>query len=90
MSQPTGQPELTIREQARHMVYERLALLSAAIWTVGTAILMFTIVPYVEHPQAYIAVAMVIPILPAAIPWLFYRPLSGAVARRRMRGSGTR
>ncbi len=78
------QTEQEIREAARHWVYERLAFLSAAIWAVGTAILFAITVPVVEHPQRYIAVAMMIPVLPAAIPWLFYGRISDALARRRL------
>jgi hypothetical protein len=70
------------RERARHYVYERLAFASAAIWAGGTAILFFLIVPYIEHPQAYIAVAMLIPLPVAALPWLFYNRLTETVARR--------
>jgi hypothetical protein len=70
------------RARARRVVYERLALLSAAIWALGTAILFFLTVPVIEHPQRYIAVAMVIPLVPAAIPWLFYGRISDAVFRR--------
>ena len=72
----------TPRERARRIVYERLAFLSAAIWAVGTAILFIVTVPYIEHPQRYIAVAMLIPLLPAAVPWLFYAKISDAFARR--------
>ena len=76
------------RERARHYVYERLALASAVIWAGGTAILLFILVPFIEHPQVYIAEAMMIPLLPAAIPWLFYGRISDAVAHRWMeRGS---
>jgi len=73
-----------IKDRARHYVYDRLAFASAAIWAVGTAILFFLIVPFIEHPQAYIAVAMLIPLLPAALPWLFYNRISATVARRWM------
>ena len=79
---PNVESAATIRDRARRLVYERLALLSAAIWAVGTAILFFFTVPYVEHPQRYIAVAMLIPILPATVPWLFYGRISDRVADR--------
>jgi hypothetical protein len=71
-----------MRERARRMVYERLALLSAVIWVVGTAILFIATVPVVDRPQRYIAVAMLIPLVPAAIPWLFYGLISETIARR--------
>ena len=71
-----------LRARAGTLVYERLALLTAVIWSVGTFILMATIVPYIEHPQVYIFIASTIPIIPAALPWLFYRPLTASVVRR--------
>ena len=77
-----------VRAQARHFVYERMALLSAAIWVVGTAILFLLTVPFIDRPQRYIAVAMVVPILPAALPWLFYGLISDALARRWMAREG--
>jgi len=71
-----------LQRRARTFVYERLALATAVIWTLGTAFLLFTIVPYVEHPQAYIFIASIVPVPFAAAPWLFYGVLSRAVARR--------
>lgn len=65
-------------KMARTWVYERMALLSAVIWAGGAAILMATIVPYIPHPQSYIAIASTIPLVPAALPWLFYSRLSRA------------
>lgn len=63
-------------------MYERLALASAAIWAIGTFLLFVAIVPVVPRPQRYIAVAMILPLLPAALPWLFYGWISERVARR--------
>ncbi len=79
---PTAESAEATRERARRLVYERLALASAAIWAVGTAILFFFTVPVVEHPQRYIAVAMLIPVLPATVPWLFYGRISEALTQR--------
>ena len=73
-----------LRADARRLVYERLALLSAAIWAVGTFILFVAIVPVVARPQPFIAVAMTLPLIPAALPWLFYGMISDRVARRWM------
>jgi hypothetical protein len=71
-----------VRDRARHFVYERLAILSAVIWALGTLILFIAIVPFVPRPQPFIMVAMTVPLIPAAIPWLFYGAISSAVARR--------
>jgi hypothetical protein len=71
-----------LRARAKHVVYERLALLSAVIWTVGAFILMATIVPVVERPQKYVMIASVVPLFPAVLPWLLWRPLTDALVRR--------
>jgi len=84
MADERSQPELderTLRE-ARRVVYERMALITALIWIFGTAILFALTVPYIERPFRQVAVAMTIPILPAALPWLFYGRISERVARR--------
>ena len=73
-----------LRARARRLVYERLAFLSAAIWALGTLILFVTIVPVVARPQPFIAVAITVPLIPAALPWLFYGVISDALARRWM------
>ena len=76
------EPDEEMRSRARTYTYERLALLSAVIWALGTLALFIAIVPVVARPQPYIFVASVVPLLPAAIPWLFYGRISDAVARR--------
>jgi hypothetical protein len=71
-----------LRREARHLVYERMALATALIWILGTAILFAVIVPYEERPFRQVGTAMMLPILPAALPWLFYGYLSDRLARR--------
>ena len=70
------------RKRARHLVYERLALLTAVIWAVGTLLLFVNTVPVTARPGRQIMVAMLVPMVPAALPWLIYIPLSNALARR--------
>lgn len=69
------------KARARTEVYERLALLSAILWVVGSFLLFATIVPFVARPQLYIAIAITVPLIPAAIPWLFYGRLAEWRAR---------
>ena len=76
-----GEAYQRARQRARTDVYERFALISAVIWTVGAALLLNTIVPDVPHPQAYIAAASVVPIVPAALPWIWYRHVVETRAR---------
>ncbi len=70
------------RARAQTYVYERLALISAVIWSLGALFMMITFVPYVARPQPYIMVASIVPLFPAALPWLFFRPITSAVMRR--------
>jgi hypothetical protein len=82
MTEIDQETEQRLRARAKHVVYERLALTSAVIWTVGTFILMATIVPYIAHPQKYIMIASVVPLFPATLPWLLWRPLTDLLVRR--------
>jgi hypothetical protein len=85
MTQESGNPLQTdeeLRARARTHVYERLALASAVIWAVGTLLMFIFFVPMVARPQPYILVASIVPLLPAAIPWLMYERVADAVARR--------
>ena len=77
------EPRPDLHARARHVVYERLALLSAVIWVIGTLVIFLNIVaPTTDRPTAQIAISMLAPILPAALPWLFYAPISAHLARR--------
>ena len=49
---------------------------------VGAAILYVAIVPVAPRPQRYIMVASLLPLIPAALPWLFYGKISESLARR--------
>lgn len=76
-----AQTEQQLRARARSWAYERLALASAVVWTVGAALLLATVVPYIPHPQAYIALATVVPLIPAALPWIWFRRLTDSRLR---------
>ncbi len=70
---------------ARHVVYNRLAFLTAAVWAVGTLLLFINIVPpTITKPVPEIVISMMVPVVPAALPWLFYPAISRAVARRKL------
>jgi hypothetical protein len=73
--------------RARKLVYERLALVSAVIWVLGTLLLFIALVPPTSGPGPRTVVAMLVPLIPAAIPWLFYERISLEVARRWARKS---
>ena len=73
-----------VRRQVAHELYSRLAFLSAVIWAVGTFLLFITYAAGNPRPIPMAAMSMLVPILPAALPWLLYRPLSTRLARRRL------
>jgi hypothetical protein len=82
MTEIDQQSDERLRARAKHVVYERLALASTAIWTIGAFILMATIVPVVAHPQKYIMIASVVPLVPASLPWFFWKRLTDGLVRR--------
>jgi hypothetical protein len=83
-NQPSD-PEGRALARARHIVYNRMAFISAAVWAVGTLLLFINIVPpTITKPVPEIVIAMMVPVVPAALPWLFYPAISRAVARRNL------
>jgi hypothetical protein len=74
-----------VRRQVGHELYDRLALLSAIIWTLGTFLLFVAIAAGSQRPIPMAMLSMTAPLLPAALPWLLYRPLTTWLTRRRLR-----
>ena len=74
-----------IRRVVAHRLYERMALISAAIWISGTLLLFIIYAAGNPRPIPAAGMAMTVPLIPAALPWLFYRPLTTYLARRRWR-----
>ena len=75
----------TVRRQVGHELYNRLAFVSAVIWTLGTFLLFITFAAGSQRPIPMAMLSMTAPLLPAALPWLLYRPLSTWLTRRRLR-----
>ena len=78
----------TARRQVAHELYGKLAFLSAAIWAVGTLLLFISLAAGNPRPIPMAALSMTAPLIPAALPWLLYRPLSTYLAARRLRSRG--
>jgi hypothetical protein len=76
-----------VRRRVAHELYHKRAILSAVIWTVGTLLLFITYAAGNSRPIPMAGMAMTVPLLPAALPWLLYRPLTRYLAARRMRQS---
>lgn len=84
-STPPEERAAAVRRQVGHELYDQLALLSAVIWTLGTFLLFITIAAGSQRPIPMAMLSMTAPLLPAALPWLLYRPLTTWLTRRRLR-----
>jgi hypothetical protein len=78
-----------VRRQVARELYNRLAFLSALIWALGTLLLFITYAAGNPRPIPMAAMSMIVPILPAALPWLLYRPLTARLVARRLARAGT-
>jgi hypothetical protein len=74
-----------IRRHVTHVIYNKLAFISALIWSVGTLILFTTFAANDPNPVPITGVVMTIPLLPAALVWALYRPLIHIQVARRLR-----
>ncbi len=84
----TGNAELdveTVRRQVAHDLYGKLAFCTFAIWTLGTLLLFILFAAGNPRPIPMAAMSMTVPILPAALPWVLYRPLTTWITSRRLR-----
>ncbi|HYU19445.1 MAG TPA: hypothetical protein VEQ11_12205 [Chloroflexota bacterium] len=75
----------TARRQVSHELYGKLALFSAVVWTLGTLVLFIVFAANDPRPMAKAAMSMTVPLVPAALPWLLYRPLVSYLVGRRQR-----
>ena len=82
-AQPTIEHE-RIRRRVEHEVYGRLAILSAAIWTIGTLFLFVNFAAGNPRPIPMAAMSMSVSLVLAALPWLLYRPLITRLTARRL------
>ena len=74
-----------IRRAVAHRLYERMALISGVIWMCGTLLLFIIYAAGNPRPIPAAGMSMTVPLIPAALPWLVYRPLTTYLARRRWR-----
>ncbi|MCC6175097.1 MAG: hypothetical protein IT305_07320 [Chloroflexi bacterium] len=75
----------TLYRQAAHELYQKLAFVSAAIWAVGCVILFILLAAGSDRPIFGAAMAMTLPLIPAAIPWPVYPLAARRLAARRLR-----
>ena len=79
-----------LQRQVRHELHGRLALLSAAIWAVGTLVLFLVYAAGNPRPVPMALMAMLVPLVPAVLPWLFFGLLVDRLATRRIREAAAR
>jgi hypothetical protein len=77
-----------VRRQVARELYNRLAFVSALIWAIGTLLLFITYAAGNPRPIPMAAMSMIVPILPAALPWLLYRALTTRLLARRLAREG--
>ena len=73
-----------VRRQVRHELHGRLALFSAAAWAVGTLVLFLVYAAGNPRPVPMALMAMLVPLVPAVLPWLFFGPLVERLTARRL------
>ena len=77
-----------LRRRVADRLYQRLAFASFAIWTLGTLILFILLAAGRPRPIFPAMLAMTLPLIPAFLIWVSYRPLvHWQVARRLRAGS---
>ncbi|MDP8924209.1 MAG: hypothetical protein M3O34_15200 [Chloroflexota bacterium] len=73
-----------IRRQVADEVYRKLALLSAAIWTLGTLLYFIVVAAPAARPVFPAMEGMIGSLVLAAIPWLFRRQVTDWLVARRL------
>jgi hypothetical protein len=68
-----------LRRRVAHELYTRLAFTSFVIWTGGCLILFILFAANSPRPIFPAMLSMMLPLIPAALIWVVYRPL---IARR--------
>jgi hypothetical protein len=86
MNRPSPAPDdpRIVRRLVAHELYGKLAFLSFVIWTFGTILLFVTFAAGSPRPFPMAAMSMTVPLIPAALPWLFYRQLTNVLTAKRI------
>lgn len=74
----------SVRRRVAHELYGKLAMLSAAIWTIGTFLLFVNFAAGNPRPIPMTAMSMTVSLVLATVPWLLYRPLVAHLTARRL------
>jgi hypothetical protein len=78
-----------VRRRVAHDLYQKLAFTSFLIWTLGTLILFIVFAASRPNPIPATGIAMSVPLIPAFLVWLLYKPLLRRGVDRRLRAAPT-
>jgi hypothetical protein len=76
-----------LRRRVAHQLYQRLAFASFVIWTLGTLILFILFAAGNPRPVFPAMLSMTLPLIPAVLIWVSYRPLVHWQVARRLRAA---
>jgi len=76
-----------VRRRVGHHLYQRFAFTSFVIWTLGTLILFILLAAGNPRPIFPAMFSMTAPLVPAALIWVFYRPLVHRQVARQLRAA---
>lgn len=76
-----------IRRRVAHDLYQKFAFASFLIWTLGTLILFIMFAAGRPQPIPATGFAMSVPLIPALLIWVLYRPLVRLGVARRLRSA---
>ena len=89
-AQPTQPADVeALRRRVAHHLYQRLAFASFAIWTLGTLILFILFAAGSPRPIFPAMLSMTLPLIPAFLIWVSYRPLVHWQVARRLRAASS-
>ena len=89
-AQPTPPADVDVlKRRVAHHLYQRLAFTSFAIWTLGTLILFITFAAGSARPIFPAMISMTLPLIPAFLIWVAYRPLVHWQVARRLRAASS-
>ena len=78
-----------LRRRVAHHLYQRLAFTSFVIWTLGTLILFVLFAAGSPRPIFPAMLSRPLPLVPASLIWVAYRPLVRWQVARRLRAAAT-
>jgi hypothetical protein len=74
-----------LRRRIGHVLYQKFAFASFIIWTGGCLLLFILFAAGNSRPVFPAMISMTAPLIPAALIWIAYRPLTNRTVARHLR-----